>query len=45
MIRLVAPPWKTSLPAPPLKPPPLLGNDQDEVLQEWLGVGARTVNA
>jgi formyl-CoA transferase/CoA:oxalate CoA-transferase len=44
-IRLIGPGWKTSLPAPPLKPPPLLGNDQDEVLQEWLGAGVRTVTA
>lgn len=44
-IRLVGPPWKTSLPSPPLRPPPLLGHDQDEVLEEWLGVSARSVHA
>ncbi|MGH7716478.1 MAG: CaiB/BaiF CoA transferase family protein, partial [Vulcanimicrobiaceae bacterium] len=32
-IRLVGPPWKTTLPSPPLVPPPVLGHDQDEVLE------------
>ncbi|MBC5811233.1 MAG: CoA transferase [Candidatus Eremiobacteraeota bacterium] len=35
-IKVVGPPWKTTLPDPPLVPPPLLGNDGDEVLAAWL---------
>jgi crotonobetainyl-CoA:carnitine CoA-transferase CaiB-like acyl-CoA transferase len=37
-IKLVGPPWKTSLPQPPLNPPPLLGRDKASVLNEWLGL-------
>lgn len=36
-IKLVGPPWKTSVPHPPLRPPPILGQDLPEVLHEWLG--------
>src|ERR1700676_4049848 len=37
-IKLVVPPWKSSLPQPPLTPPPLLGTDKADVLNEWLGL-------
>src|SRR6202051_2106767 len=37
-IKLVGPPWKSSLPQPPLTPPPLLGTDKADVLNEWLGL-------
>ena len=37
-IKLVGPPWKSSLPQPPLTPPPLLGADKADVLNEWLGL-------
>jgi len=36
-IKVVGPPWKTSLPQPPLVPPPLLGHDTESVLHDWLG--------
>ena len=44
-IKLVGPPWKSSIPSPPLEPPPVLGNDLDEVLQDWLGTKTRSVRA
>lgn len=37
LIRLVGPPWKSTLPPPPLTPPPVLGNDSERVIAEWLG--------
>jgi len=37
-IKVVGPPWKSSLPQPPLTPPPLLGADKADVLKEWLGL-------
>lgn len=44
-IKLVGPPWKTTLPDPPLTPPPLLGEDFSEVLHDWLGLDAAAVAA
>ncbi len=44
-IRVVGPPWKTSMPSPKLTPPPLLGGDRDAVFREWLGVDAEAVPA
>jgi len=37
VITLVGPPWKSTLPSPPLTPPPLLGNDTERVIEDWLG--------
>lgn len=44
-IELVGPPWKTTIPAPKLTPPPLLGNDREAVFHEWLGVDSKAVPA
>jgi len=44
-IKLVGPPWKSSIPQPPLKPPPILGEDRASVLRDWLGVDAKRVPA
>lgn len=35
-IELVGPPWSTTLDVPDLTPPPLLGEHQDDVLEDWL---------
>lgn len=34
-IKLIGPPWRTTLPQPPLVPPPLLGNDEESVTHDW----------
>lgn len=39
-IKVVGPPWKMSGTQTRMKPPPLLGQHNDEVLREWLGVAA-----
>lgn len=44
-IKLVGPPWKTTMPSPKLTPPPLLGGDRDAIFREWLGVGSKAVPA
>jgi len=36
-IKVVGPPWKTTLAQPPLMPPPLLGHDRESVLHDWIG--------
>lgn len=44
-IKLVGPPWHSSIPNPPLTAPPVLGADREEVLQEWLGTGTQAARA
>lgn len=44
-IRLVGPPWKSTLPDPELTPPPVLGSDREEVFREWLGAPSGAVTA
>lgn len=41
-IRVVGPPWKWSLPDAPLVAPPLLGNDAQSVMADWLGLASET---
>jgi crotonobetainyl-CoA:carnitine CoA-transferase CaiB-like acyl-CoA transferase len=43
-IKLVGPPWRSSLPQPPLVPPPVLGNDTQSVMLEWLGAATTAVS-
>lgn len=35
-IRVVGPPWRSTLPEPPLAPPPQLGESTAQVLRDWL---------
>jgi len=44
-IKVVGPPWKSTVPAPALTPPPVLGSDREEVLREWLGVTSEAARA
>lgn len=44
-IRVVGPGWKMSGPVPEMRPPPLLNQHMDEVLQCWLGWDAGQITA
>lgn len=44
-IKVVGPPWKSTQPAPPLTPPPVLGSDREEVLEDWLGAPSQAASA